>query len=74
MKKADAEKVIRSLVHDWAAETGFMNNGDQEPSFYDFWSWLEARAPQAKDFRSVGGADYIAEMWFDEELGQLWRR
>ena len=74
MKKADAEGIIRSLVHDWASETGFRIGSDQHPSFYDFWSWLDGRAPQAKSFRAVGGAEYIAELWFDEELGQLWRR
>jgi hypothetical protein len=26
------------------------------------------------DFRSTAGADYDAEMWFDQELKQTWRR
>jgi len=26
------------------------------------------------NFKSVGGADDAAERWFDDELGQNWRR
>jgi hypothetical protein len=40
-----------------------------------FKAWLhEKHYSHYLDFRSVAGADYDAEAWFDDELGQNWRR
>lgn len=45
------------------------------PSFSSFKDWLSANGySHYLNFRSVAGADYDAEMWFDDELGQNWRR
>lgn len=45
------------------------------PSFSDFKVWLtENGHSQYLDFRSTVGADYDAEVWFDDELKQNWRR
>lgn len=45
------------------------------PSFSDFKAWLhEEGYSYLLDFRSVMGADEDAEQWFDQELGQTWRR
>jgi hypothetical protein len=73
MKKAEAEKAIRYLATQWA---NTLSEEDKEhPSFSAFKGWLAAnRYSGYLDFRSVMGANYDAEAWFDEELGQTWRR
>jgi len=71
MKKAECEKAIRSLCHQWAAA----NPPGDHPSFHAFKSWLEKNGRgQILKFRAVMGSDYVAEMWFDQELKQTWRR
>ena len=74
MKQAEAEQLIRSLVREWADLPRHSARTESFPSFSDFWSWMDLRYPAAKKFRSTMGADYMAEMWFDQELGQTWRR
>lgn len=70
MKKDDAEKAIRYLCGQWANEEP---PGDH-PSFSRFKAWLRRKGYGGYlDFRSVGGADYAAEMWFDQEFKQTWR-
>ncbi|MBR0734994.1 hypothetical protein JQ636_38575 [Bradyrhizobium japonicum] len=45
------------------------------PSFSAFKSWLfKNDYAHYLNFRSRMGADYDAEMWFDGEFGQNWRR
>lgn len=77
MKKADAEKAIRPLVHDWAKEVGFKiedRSVENEPSFYEFQTWLQQNNyGRYLKFRSTAGSLYDAEMWFDQELKQTWR-
>lgn len=72
--KAEAETVVRKLVHDWANEIGHNLASGQCPSFVAFRQWAE----QSGDgcyfrFRHVGGADRVAEWWFAQELKQTWR-
>jgi len=73
MKKADSEKAIRSLSTQWA---NTLSDEDREhPSFSSFKAWLSTNGYGGyMDFRSTMGPDYDAEAWFDEELGQMWRR
>lgn len=73
MKKADCEGPIRSLATTWARETGVGEN--DHPSFSRFKTWLGVKGYSGYlNFRSTMGADYDAEAWFDDELGQNWRR
>jgi hypothetical protein len=47
----------------------------EHPSWSAFKAWLhEKHYSHYLDFRSVAGTDYDAEAWFDDELGQNWRR
>jgi hypothetical protein len=74
IKKADAEKVIRALVTQWANETGFDYRTGDMPSFSAFKAWLRAnRYDGYLNFRSTMGPDADAEYWFDQELKQTWR-
>jgi len=72
-KKAECEQAIRKLARDWLAT---LPEAEREhPSWIAFKSWLgDKHYSHYLDFRSVAGADYDAEMWFDDELGQNWRR
>jgi hypothetical protein len=72
MKKAEAEKAIRFLSHTWF--TGLPADDKKYPSFYTFRSWLREEGHGAcLEFKSTMGADYDAEMWFDDALAQNWR-
>ena len=74
-KKDECEKEIRHLCHEWAKEKGFVPSPDFDPGFYSFKSWLaEKHYSHYLRFRSTAGPDYDAEMWFDEEMKQTWRR
>lgn len=71
--KPEAKKAIRSLATDWFRE---IEPTDREhPNFSAFKRWLRERGYEGYlDFRSTEGADEAAEAWFDQELGQTWRR
>jgi hypothetical protein len=73
VKKIESGKLIRSVCHDWRKERGIPMPATTIPSFSDFYSWAEARYPQALRFRSVGGSRDAVERWFDDELKQTWR-
>lgn len=73
MKKSEVEPAIRSLCWQWA-ET-LSPDEREHPSFTQFKSWLHANGYSLYlDFRSTTGSDYDAEMWFDQEFKQVWRR
>jgi hypothetical protein len=73
MTKAECEKAIRSLVHDWAKLRG-VNVGQAEmPSFSDFFGWVTDNYPRCLQFRTTTSVRYDVEMWFDQELKQTWR-
>lgn len=74
IKKAESEKAIRSLCHDWYRKHRTTMLDASRPSFYDFKMWLYAEGySYLLDFQSVAGADEDAERWFDQELKQTWR-
>jgi hypothetical protein len=75
MKKAEAEKVIRHLCHDWGREMKIPipSTYPDQASFSAFTAWLEEKGySRYLDFRSRMSARYDAERWFDEEFGQTW--
>jgi hypothetical protein len=73
VKKSECERPIRSLAREWF--DGLPAAEREHPSWTAFKAWLEGKGySQYLDFRSRAGAEYDAEMWFDDELGQNWRR
>jgi hypothetical protein len=71
--KSECERAIRSLARDWFNE--LPEEKREHPSWSAFKTWLGQRNySHYLDFRSVAGADYAAEAWFDDELAQNWRR
>ena len=75
MLKDESEKAIRHLCGEWARDAALMPAELEHPSFSAFKSWLGQKGySRYLDFRSVAGADYDAEFWFDQEFKQTWRR
>ena len=73
MKKADCEKALRALCHQWARDLS--KNQLKHPSFFDFKTWLRQNGYfHYLDFQSTAGAEYDAEMWFDQEFKRTWRQ
>jgi hypothetical protein len=73
MKKAECEKSIRHLCHQWAE--GLSDVEREHPSFSAFKTWLSQNHYSLyHNFWSTTGPDYDAEMWFDEEFKLTWRR
>jgi hypothetical protein len=75
MTKAESEKAIRHLCHVWVKEAGLAGAQLEHPSYSQFRSWVDRKGYSSYfKFRSVAGPEYDAELWFDEELKQSWRR
>jgi hypothetical protein len=65
MKKAECEKAIRHLCHQWAK--GLSDAELEHPSFSAFKTWLSQNHYSLYlDFPSTAGSDYDAERWFDQ--------
>lgn len=74
-KKDECESAMRHLISVWASETGFKKESGDHPRFSVFKDWLNSKGyGHYLNFRSTMGADYDADLWFDRELGQIWRR
>jgi hypothetical protein len=75
MEKAEAEKGIRSLCTKWRDAVGLSGAQLEHPKFSEFKHWAIANDySQYFDFRSTMGPDHDAELWFDDEFKQMWRR
>jgi hypothetical protein len=75
IKKAEAEKAIRSLACRWfrQAHPG-IDPSTMIPSFADFATWVRRNGHgHYFEFRSTMGPREDAELWFDQELKQTWR-
>jgi hypothetical protein len=75
MKIAEAEAGIRQLCHVWATAVNLNDTEREDPSFAAFKAWLHRNHYSLYlDFRATAGPDYMAELWFDQEFKQTWRR
>ena len=75
MKKDECEQTIRHLCHQWRDAAGLMDAPLEHPSFAEFKNWLSTKGfSNYLNFQSMAGADYDAELWFDQEFKQTWRR
>lgn len=74
MKKGECEKAIRYLCHEWRSNCGLSDTPPEKLSFSRFFSWMQQNYPAYLNFRTSTSVSYDAEMWFDEEFGQSWRR
>ena len=68
MKRADAKREIRALMHIWrAGECPEMPKDQLRAS--TFISWLQAHSPDHLHFASpVTGVQYDIDMWFESEF------
>ncbi|MGF1608858.1 MAG: hypothetical protein ACFCUQ_05650 [Kiloniellales bacterium] len=74
MKKAECEKAIRHLCHQWRRDCGLSNIPAEDLSFSSFLSWVQQNYSSYLDFRTTASASYDVEMWFDDEFKQNRRR
>jgi hypothetical protein len=69
MKKEECEAAIRALCHQWKQELSAAQL--EHPSFSAFKEWVRQKGYSGYlDFRSTVGADFDAELWFDQEFKQ----
>ncbi|KLC60471.1 hypothetical protein GEV893_00960 [Xanthomonas perforans] len=68
MKKAEAEAVIRRLVHEWRGLPANRDTETHKLNNYDFERWLQEHHSQYLDFRCVGSVSDQIERWFSQEL------
>jgi hypothetical protein len=76
IRKAEAEKAIRSLATKWFRRThpAVADPSMVMPSFEDFIFWVRSQGyGHYLEFRSTLGPREDAELWFDQELKQTWR-
>ena len=75
MKKSEAEALHRILITRWIREEKPERDGPGEPyNFYEYLRYAESQRADCMDFRSLAGARYDVETWFDDETGQNWTR
>jgi hypothetical protein len=75
MTKRQAEKDLPHLFDKWRDEAKLAAEDLEHPSYSDFKRWAQENGySRYWDFRSVAGADYDIEAWFDEHFAQMWRR
>lgn len=72
MLKSESERAVRILCRDWLKTQPDAKR--EHPSFLTFKGWLDEHHPGVLKFRAVMGPLFEAERWFDDELGQNWRR
>lgn len=74
MTKAEARDAFPTLFAKWRRSAGNASHHEQTLLFDEFCSWLRDNHPEALGFRSVMGAEFALEQWFDEATHQSWRR
>ena len=75
MKKSECEPAIRQLCRQWRKLDSVKELPAVELSYSSFKRWADEQGySQYFKFRSVAGADYDAEMWFDDEFNLNWTR
>jgi hypothetical protein len=73
MTKAEAEQAIRHCCNLWAKTQSPAQL--EHPNFSTFKSWLRDNGyGHYLKFRCRIGAEEQAELWFDQEFKQMWRR
>jgi hypothetical protein len=73
MTKQESEKVIRYLCTEWAKLCGIQIPSIEQPSFSDFYSWVQENHGHVLKFRSTLSVSEQVEAWFDDEFKQNWR-
>lgn len=74
MRKAECERALRHLCHVWRKESDQSEAPADRLSFAQFFSWVEQNYGIYLNFRTTTSVRFDAEMWFDQEFKQAWRR
>jgi hypothetical protein len=70
VKKAEAEKAVRQMCHEWAKQRGLSRADYPSANFIDFWFWAQAKYLIYLKFQTATGVKHDVEMWFGDEMGQ----
>ncbi|WP_407527268.1 hypothetical protein [Methylobacterium oryzisoli] len=71
MTSDEAEKAIRFLCNQWAAEQSRQSPTEDHGDYSEFRSWLAKNGHEKYlQFESPIGAEREAETWFDQEMYQ----
>lgn len=73
MTKQESEKAIRYLCTEWAKLRGIRIPPVEQPSFSDFYSWVQENHGHYLRFHSTLSVLDQVEAWFDDEFKQNWR-
>lgn len=74
MIKAEAERGIRYLCHEWRKAEGLQQTEQSKLSFYCFLAWVRDHHPAYLDFRTSTSITDDVERWFESEFRQTaWR-
>ena len=73
MTKKESEKAIRYLCGEWAKLRGIQISPTEQPSFSDFYYWVQEKHNSVLEFRSTLPVSEQLEAWFDDEFKQKWR-
>lgn len=74
INKSECERAIRFLFHRWCKSHILSKTQKDELVFSNFISWIRQNYPRYLKFRTRTSVDYDAQLWFDQELNQTWRR
>jgi len=72
IRKDEAEQAVRNFCTKWAEERGLPHQPD-DPSFSDFYSWLQQKSPGHLKFRTSTSVRDDVERWSISEFKQGWR-
>jgi hypothetical protein len=73
MTKPESEKAIRYLCTEWVKLRGIQMPPTEQPSFSDFFSWVQENHGACLSFRSTLSVRDQVEAWFDDVFKQKWR-
>jgi hypothetical protein len=73
MKKEESEKAIEQLCYEWAELRGLRMSTEEEPSFADFYGWVQENYSAVLRFKTATSVRGDVERWFDRIFKQNWR-
>lgn len=70
MTNEECAQSVRHLCGLWAEEHGVTVTPETQPSFMDFYSWLEMKHSARIEFLRRAGISYLIETWFNQAFKQ----
>ncbi len=71
MTSEECAQSVRYLCGLWAEEHGVTVSPETQPSFAEFYSWLEAKHSARIAFLARAGVAYMIETWLNQTFKEL---